>query len=330
MSNFNEAQKAAAGEETDPMAAFQGYSTIDGVRQEPAKPAPKAAPKADATQQDDGDDQGNNDDQGAGNDQGDQQQNVNRAKKDPQVRINKAIRAQRQAERERDALNSELTSMRERLARLEGGLTKGDDKDTVDPNAPNPDKYEFGDSDVRYIRDLARYEARKEFEAQSAQQKKATETAQQRQAREAFEAKKNEFADKGAAKFDDFDEVVLEGAANGDWPLSETVGELLFSSEYGPDIAYALASDVKEAQRVFKLSPAQQAAWFGRKEVEYSSKAQDAGDGDDDAPRQRQAPKVSQAPEPLATKVRGGGGTRPVTADTTDFAAFERMVHGHK
>lgn len=333
MSNFHEAQKAAAGEaDVDPMAAFQGYATVDGVRQEPVKPA-NNAPKQPTRQQaaaDEGEGEGEgdgDDSQQNGDGEGDEgrQQQQNKPKNDPQKRINKAIRAQREAERARDAQAAELSALKERLARLEGStanLTQNGKPVNVDPNAPDPSKYEFGEADVGFIRDLARYEARKEFEAKAAEERNKTLTAQQQKQQEEFQAKKDEFAEKGSAKFDDFDEVVIDGAVNGDWPLSPTLGELLFSSDHGPDIAYALASDVKEATRVYKLTPAQQAAWFGRKEAELSSSTQGAtGEGN-----QRSARGVSQAPEPIARAARGAGGSKPVTADTTDFAAFERMA----
>jgi hypothetical protein len=110
------------------------------------------------------------------------------------------------------------------------------------------------------------------------------------------------------SKKSSLDTVSLPKSDPAAWPLSATVGKLLLESEFGPHIAYALASDPKEAKRVDKLSAAEQQRWFFRQEAKFESEnvsGEESGEQDEaneSARRtEREAPKaaprqVSKAP----------------------------------
>ena len=236
-----------------------------------------------------------------------------------QERINQAVGKQRAAERLAVAEKAKSDALEARIAALEGGLTQKPTAATVDTNAPDPAKYQYAELDSKYIADLARFEVRKEIEADRAQTRADQETKSRQAQASAFEKTVADFTTTGAQKYPDFADTVIASAAAEEWPLSDALGQLLMESEHGADIAYALATDHAEAQRIYSLTPEKQAVWFGRQEGKYAS----ASPGDERKP----APKVTQAPAPLASRVRPGGSPNPVTADTSDFAAFEAMAN---
>ncbi len=120
---------------------------------------------------------------------------------------------------------------------------------------------------------------------------------------------------KGMETYDDFEEVVVQGAANNTYPLSEDLGRLIADSEAGADIAYYLASHPDEAVSVYNMTPLGQARWFGATETRFTST--------EDAPKP--AP-VSKAPKPVTRQPRGSSGKFETPADTDDFRAFESVA----
>lgn len=259
-------------------------------------------------------------------------------------RIGKAVGKQRAAERalatEREERARERGAFEARLEALEKkGLTgaKGDDKDeAVDPLAPRPQDFEYGELDVKYIRALARYEAKQEVLAAQNDQQTKTQTAAQKAAQAEFQKAKTAFEKAGNAKYADFDEVVVQSMTlpkdDPDfWPVSPTVGELILTSDVGRDVAYHLATHPDEAKDIFGQSAARQAAWFGRKEAEFSSESQDAGgegEGGEADPDKKAKPaaKVTQAPPPPKNRAKGAGGKTQASPDTQDFASFEALA----
>jgi hypothetical protein len=238
-------------------------------------------------------------------------------KKTVQERINEKTRAQRTAERERDAALAELAALKGEKK----PLTTAQPAATATDKAPNPADFEFGELDTKYISALARYEVRQELEAarKAVDEKRASE-AQAAQVAE-FQARVDAFAEKGAEKFADFQDLVVEGAKAGDWDLSPTVGELILDSEYGHEIAHFLASDPDESRRIAKLPPSAQAAKFGRLEAKFEAEAAATSS----AQASTKTPKTTQAPPPLKTP-RSNAGQFQVDGSTKDFAAFEALA----
>jgi hypothetical protein len=255
-----------------------------------------------------------------------------------QDRINKSIRAQRTAERDRDAAirRAEVAE-----ALLKNGAPKNDSaKDlTGDKKAgnsapvagePDPKDFEFGILDARYLRAAARFDAEQAIEAREAKNKESQTTAQKAEAMAKFAELKTVFEDTGSEKYADFDEIVMEGARNKEWELSDDLGALLFESEYGPDIAYTLASDPKLAHKIASMPVLKQAAWLGQEEAKLSAAPGAKAKTDDTDPKAAAkdksdasgAPMVSKAPTPIA-RARGQGSASSVSGDTQDFAAFE-------
>ena len=242
-------------------------------------------------------------------------------RRDPQKRIDQAVAKQRAAERRADDLLARITALE--AGRTAPALDAAKTATTSENVAPDPAKYQYGEADARYIRDLSRFETLKTLDERD---KTAKTTAQQQAAIAAGREKAaaiDAWADKAPVdKYDDFHEVVIDSAKRNEWPLSETLGSLIQELTVGYDIAYALASDPKEAIRISRLSAARQAAWFGTEEARLMTEA-DTGAV---ASRQQTPVRVSSAPVPPQHIAKGSGKTEPVNGSTTSFADFEKLA----
>lgn len=252
-----------------------------------------------------------------------------KTKKSPQERINEITRARREAERRAEAAERERDDLKRRLQeppkKEEPAPAKKTAVEEVDPKAPKPEDFEFGELDPRYIRAIAGHEADRRFAELRKEDADARETREledrQEAAREQFET----MIERGSKVHEDFYEKVVIGAENGQWPLSKELGELALASEVGNDVLYHLASNPREADQVFRSSPVEQARYFGRMEAKLSAERTAAPGKDTGKP----APKLPKAPAPIDT-ARGAGGQSNATADTEDFAAFEARASGSK
>lgn len=347
------------------MAAFKGFSTTDGevsngdqtaeeaetlanreatrgAAKKTAKAAEKPADDEDEAEEEEAEEEDAEESEESAEDESEESEDSDeepaekddgakkpKSKRSAQERINEVTRARRSVERELARERARNDALEARLAAVEhkSGLTQSRDVSKEESDeAPKPEDFEYGELDAGFIRALARYEARQEFKAeQRSQQKTRQSEADAREAQELAE-KKQAFEEVGASKYDDFQEVVVESAENGDWPLSASLGKLMLGSEFGPDVAYHLATHPKEAREVFGKSPMEQAAYFGRQEAKFSARVSGAKTekGEEKTPPTKV--KATQAPPPPKQRAKGAGGRSEVSADSNDFTAFERMA----
>lgn len=246
-----------------------------------------------------------------------------------QERINELTRARREAERREDDLRRQLEEMRAApkpaptpvappaAAAAEKGAAKG---------PPRPDDFEYGELDSEYIAAVVDYQTEKrltEFR-EALQQDRQQAEAETRQ--HTVQQKFQQQIEAGRQKHADYDEVVVQGAQAGTWPLSETMALLLVESEVGDDIAYHLASNPDEAENVDRLTPVEQARYFGRLEAKFSA-VRAAATGEGDLSGKPVTTRVPKAPAPIVP-ARGAGGRFQANASTDDFAAFEAAANG--
>lgn len=140
--------------------------------------------------------------------------------------------------------------------------------------APSADQF---DSPQAYA-DFIRAEAEKLVQHREAQR-------QQAEIMESYHDKEEEVR----GKYDDFDQV----AYNPKLSITDVMAETIRASEIGPELAYHLGSNPKEADRIARLSPFLQAKEIGRIEAKLAAEPP--------------VKKTSSAPEPI----------RPVTARVT-------------
>lgn len=107
-------------------------------------------------------------------------------------------------------------------------------------------------------------------------------------------------------KYDDFEQV----AYNPKLPITNEMAQTIQSSDVGPDMAYYLGSNPKEAERISRLSPLQQAKELGKIEAKLA-----------DNPVVK---KTSSAPAPIAPITARSTGSS--ATDTTDPRAIKSMT----
>lgn len=131
-------------------------------------------------------------------------------------------------------------------------------------------------------------EARAEWRAdRKVEEKLAKNREQEAQTRTAEEQRKieqqfRERAKETAKKFEDFDEVM----ESSDAPMTKAMAEAILHSDVGAEVAYHLAKNPGEAERIAALPAARQAAEIGRLEAKLSAPAVPT-------------PKPSKAPAPI-------------------------------
>ncbi|CAB5194785.1 hypothetical protein UFOVP169_34 [uncultured Caudovirales phage] len=107
------------------------------------------------------------------------------------------------------------------------------------------------------------------------------------------------------SKYEDFEQV----AYNPKLPITSVMAETIQASDIGPDLAYYLGTNPREADRISRLSPFLQAKEIGKLEAKMSS-----------APVLK---KTTSAPPPIAPI--SGRGTGAPTHDTTDPRSIKSM-----
>jgi hypothetical protein len=106
-------------------------------------------------------------------------------------------------------------------------------------------------------------------------------------------------------KYDDFEQV----AYNPKLPITDAMAQTIQASDIGPDMAYDLGSNPKEAERISRLAPLQQAKELGKIEAKLA-----------DNPSVK---KTSSAPAPIAPVTARSSGSS--SYDTTDPRSVKSM-----
>lgn len=161
------------------------------------------------------------------------------------------------------------------------------------PPAPAPSLEQFESVD-QYAEALAVQKA-KELLAKQEAERARMETL------EAYHDREEE----ARSKYEDFEQV----AYNPNLPITTVMAETIQASDVGPDLAYYLGTNPKEADRISRLSPYMQAKEIGKIEAKLS----------DNPP----VKKTTSAPPPIAPI--SGRGTGAPAYDTTDPRSIKNM-----
>lgn len=150
--------------------------------------------------------------------------------------------------------------------------------------APRPDQFNTAED---YIEAVADWKAEQKI-TQREQQKRQNEVKTSYAERE----------ESAREKYSDFQDVVYSD----DLAISRVMMEAIIESDLGPEVAYHLGKNPREAERISGLSPVAQAREIGKIEASLASKSPDMK-------------KPSSAPEPI--KPVGTRASNP-TYDTSD------------
>ena len=152
----------------------------------------------------------------------------------------------------------------------------------VVPQAPvTPEQFA---SNEDYVEALAEQRAEQKL-AEREQRKQQTEIL------DAYHDKEEEIR----AKYDDFEQV----AYNPNLPITTVMAQSIQASDIGPEVAYHLGANPKEAERISRLSPILQAKEIGRIEAQLAANPP--------------VKKTSNAPSPIS----------PVSARTTGSPSYD-------
>lgn len=162
------------------------------------------------------------------------------------------------------------------------------------PNVNEIDPSQFNSND-EYVDALAEAKAAKLLE-QREQKRQQTEFL------ETYHEKEEE----ARSKYDDFEQV----AYNPKLPITDVMAQSIQSAENGPDIAYHLGLNPKEADRIARLSPVLQAKEIGRIEAKLSA----------EPPKAKQTTRAPAPINPLNPKA-----SNTPSYDTTDPRSVKQM-----
>jgi hypothetical protein len=116
----------------------------------------------------------------------------------------------------------------------------------------------------------------------------------------------HDLEEEARTKYDDFEQV----AYNPKLPITNVMAETIQSSDVGPELAYYLGSNPKEADRISRMSPLSQAKEIGKIEAKLVS-----------APPVK---KTTSAPAPISPVTARSAGA--ATLDTTDPRSIKSMT----
>jgi hypothetical protein len=167
------------------------------------------------------------------------------------------------------------------------------ERQVVPAELPSPDQFQSPNDYAEFIR----------MEADKlVQQREAAK--QQSQVLESYQEREEQARD----KYDDFEQV----AYNPNLTITNVMAETIQHSDIGPDLAYYLGSNPKDAERISRLSPFMQAKEIGKIEAKLA----------DNPP----VKKTTSAPAPISpVKARSTGAP---SHDTTDPRSIKSMSTG--
>lgn len=181
-----------------------------------------------------------------------------------------------------------------RLARERRKWEREQQSKQVAPQVPNELPAQDSFESPEHYADFIRAEAQKLVQQQN-------EWNQQAQIEEAFADRVEEAMD----RYDDYDQVV----SNPNLHITDVMAATIKASEKGPDVAYYLGTNPKEAARIAKLPPYTQAMELGKLEVKLAANPP--------------VKKTSSAPEPI--KPVASRNTSSGVVDTTDPRSTQNM-----
>jgi len=193
------------------------------------------------------------------------------------------------SQEEVDALIGKRLAREQRKWEREQALRSAE-KQVVPVDLPSPDQFQSPNDYAEFIR----------MEADKlVQQREAAK--QQSQVLESYQEREEQARD----KYDDFEQV----AYNPNLPITNVMAETIQHSDIGPDLAYYLGSNPKDAERISRLSPFMQAKEIGKIEAKLA----------DNPP----VKKTTSAPAPISpVKARSNGAP---SHDTTDPRSTKTM-----
>lgn len=215
--------------------------------------------------------------------------------KGAQKRIGKLTYEMREAQRERDYWREQALGAKKATDTSDTTEESNTGNDIEMPVPPTLEGVEF--DEAKYSQAMAKWavDCAEAMDAQKTASQKATqemESAQEQMI--TFFEKENTFSESK----DDYEDV----AKNPDLEINETMRDVLFASDMGPQILYHLGENPSEASRISRLPPMTAALEIGKLEARLTTPIKS---------------KTSSAPAPVKTAVKGA--SAPAAKDEHRF-----------
>jgi hypothetical protein len=233
-----------------------------------------------------------------------------------QDRIDEVVR---QREEQRREFEAKLTALEAKLAEKAPTATvkTGGEPLPTDLNEDGTPKYELGEFDVQYIKDLTKFAVAQENAETAKRAEQAAKQTQETAARAELATDWNTRVETAKETYPDFNEKgqqLLDGFGSLDQGYAQYLATTLMSMPHGTDVLYYLSNNPTEAKDIVNSGALKATLALGR----ISAKFADA-----DAQKQLAKPKVSNAPPPPPVRARGTNGAFVAVApDTDDLDAF--------
>lgn len=184
------------------------------------------------------------------------------------------------------------------LAELKAKSEPKEAKEPIDSDiGPRPKRSEYTDPDD-YDDALVEWssaKAAKELKAEEAKAKAEEKTKK-------IVADWQKRLEKAKVDLPDFEDMMRSSKA----AVSDPARDAIIESEFGPQIAYALAEDDDLAEKVTDMKPADQLKWIGRQEDKFERLAEQAKTKDETKDEPKAEVKERKAPPAPISPVKGG------------------------
>lgn len=175
----------------------------------------------------------------------------------------------RLAKAERKA-QGELASLRQEIEALKAAPKPNESQKDSAPKRDEFSSYEdFVEAKALHV---ARTEAKKELEAFKNESKKSEEDSKHAKASAEFSARVEGVIEAGRKAYPDFDATVNAAVKEGNLPTKGPLYEAIMDSDIGEKLAYHLAKNEDESERIQKLSVYGQLRELGKLEDRLSAK----------------------------------------------------------
>jgi hypothetical protein len=240
-----------------------------------------------------------------------------------QDRINALVKqredAKREAALEIEKLRKEVEEYKKVVETSRQPTTEVAEPTPNDVNADGTPKYELGEFDPKYIRDLTKFT----LEVERVQLNQKFEQERQAQERvQAQQAVQTEWNTKVQAATTEYPDLVEKGRAllanfnNLDQNYAGYLSNIIMTMDKGPDVLYYLSNHPEEAMTIVNSGAQKATLALGRIEAKFLEADQN---------KQAAKPKISKAPPPPSVRARGTNGAFiSVAPDTDDLEAFEK------
>lgn len=186
-----------------------------------------------------------------------------------QRRIDEVTKARRTAEDRADRLERMVDRLTQQRSQPEEPKP-AQPPEPIQPTRPRPTREQFDFDEDKYVEAVAdwKYEQREAQVAQKARQQAQQQTVQTFQ--QEFETRKANIRKEGAEKYPDFNETI--DSVPGEIFNEETAFIISMVTEQPPDVAYHLAKNPTEAERIAKLPPLVKAYELGKLQSSISNR----------------------------------------------------------